>query len=50
MKKWNTPEVKELNIADTANGFMDVDFEGPFDILFGDKEDAPLNDKTNQES
>lgn len=27
MKEWNTPEVKELNIAETANGFFNSDVE-----------------------
>lgn len=27
MKTWNTPEVKELNINETANGFVDTDVE-----------------------
>lgn len=27
MKNWNAPEVKELNIAETENGFFDSDVE-----------------------
>lgn len=27
MKKWNTPEVAELNIAETANGIFTCCFE-----------------------
>jgi len=36
MKKWNAPEVAELNIAETAGGFLKLGFEGPLDIVFGD--------------
>lgn len=51
MKKWNAPEVAELNINKTANGYLDVDFEGPFGIVLGDKQNnEDSNDKTNQES
>ena len=27
MKTWNTPEISELNIKETANGFFDTTFE-----------------------
>ena len=37
MKKWNAPAIAELNIDATANGYFDVNFEGWFDIVFGDK-------------
>lgn len=37
MKKWNTPEIAELNINETANGLIDIDWESPFDILFSKK-------------
>ena len=37
MKTWNKPEVAELNISKTANGYFDVNWEGPLDIVFGDK-------------
>ena len=37
MKKWNTPSISELNINETANGFLNVGYEGPFDIVLGDK-------------
>lgn len=52
MKKWNAPEVAELNINKTANGFFDVDWEGPFNVVFGDKgkEEGDKSDKTNQDS
>ena len=50
MKKWNTPVVAELNIDATANGCLDVNWEGPFDVVFGDKSDqkpATPDDDTN---
>lgn len=51
MKKWNAPEVAELNINKTANGYFDVDWEGPFGIVFGDGENkSDKEDKTPQES
>lgn len=51
MKKWNAPEVVELKIAETADGFFDVDWEGPFNVVFGDGEDkGNKTDKTPQES
>ncbi len=54
MKTWNAPEVKELNINETADGFFDVNWEGPFDIVFGDgkvgKDEGDKSDKTPQES
>ena len=37
MKKWNTPSITELNINETANGYFKVGYEGPFDIVFGDR-------------
>ncbi|MCI6517405.1 MAG: hypothetical protein MR442_09565 [Lachnospiraceae bacterium] len=40
MKTWNNPEIAELNINETANGFWDVNYEGPFDIVFGDKSES----------
>ena len=27
MKKWNAPEIAELNITETANGYYDTDVE-----------------------
>ena len=27
MKEWNTPSVEELNVAETANGFFNTEFE-----------------------
>lgn len=54
MKTWNAPEVKELNINETANGILSVDWEGPFDIIFGDYGDKSNNNDstpdTNQHS
>ena len=46
MKTWNKPEVAELNISKTANGYFDVNWEGPLDIVFGDKS----NNNTNKPS
>ncbi len=37
MKTWNTPEVAELNVTETANGFFDIDWETPLSILGNDK-------------
>lgn len=39
MKTWNAPDVTELNISETANGYFNVSFEGPFDVVFGDRGD-----------
>ena len=54
MKTWNAPKMVELNIAATANGFFDVDWEGPFNVVCGDgkdgKDEGDKSDKTNQES
>jgi len=55
MKKWNAPKMVELNIAATANGFWDVDWEGPFNVVFGEGKDGnddgdKSDDKTNLES
>ena len=53
MKEWNAPEMVELNIAETANGFWKIGWEGPFDIVFGDKESEnkePDKEKVEQES
>lgn len=40
MKKWNTPAIAELDIEATANGIFDIDWEGPFNFIFGDKADG----------
>ena len=40
MKKWNTPSITELNINETANGYFKVGYEGPFDIVLGDRKQA----------
>lgn len=54
MKTWNAPEVKELNINETANGFFNVNWEGPFDVICGDYGDKSNNSDstadTNQHS
>lgn len=48
MKNWNTPAVAELNVEETANGFFDIDWEGPLDIVFGDKsEQKPSTPENN---
>ncbi len=39
MKKWNTPNVEELNINETANGIFNADFESF--ILFNKKSETP---------
>lgn len=51
MKKWNTPDVTELNITETAGGFLKVGWEGPFDVIFGDTPDKTdeKNDSTTTE-
>ena len=43
MKKWNAPEVAELDIAETAGGFIKIGWEGPLDIVFGKEEEVPTN-------
>ncbi|MBR6643583.1 MAG: hypothetical protein IKL28_07990 [Lachnospiraceae bacterium] len=48
MKKWNAPEVAELNIAETAGGFWKVGVEGPFNVVFGDK-DGGTNDNNKND-
>ncbi len=51
MKKWNTPAVAELNVAETANGFLDVDWEGPFGVVCGDKsEQKPSTPDTEDDT
>lgn len=46
MKTWNTPEVKELNINETANGIFNSEFESL--IIFNDKKsDTPDTDNTD---
>ena len=45
MKKWNAPEVAELNITETAGGFLKVGAEGPFNIVFGDFTNKDGSDK-----
>lgn len=51
MKQWNTPDVKELNIAETANGFININWEGPLDIVFGKEGNStPDNGETDLNS
>ena len=45
MKNWNAPELQELNINETANGFFNAGWEGPFDIFLGDRNGSD-NDST----
>ena len=40
MKAWNKPEIAAIDINETAGGVWDVDFEGPLNLLFGDKRDS----------
>lgn len=35
-KEWNQPVVSEIDIKDTKNGYINVDFEGPWNFLFGE--------------
>lgn len=48
MKKWNAPAIAELNIDETAGGFINVDWEGPFDFLFG--KDSGNDDSSTPET
>lgn len=41
MKKWNAPEVAELNINETANGLFNIEWETPFSIVGNDKRPTP---------
>lgn len=41
MKTWNAPKVQELNINETAGGFIKIGWEGPLDIVFGKEETTP---------
>ena len=54
MKKWNTPDVTELNITETAGGVINFGFEGPFNIVFGDGSnkdvEKPSTPSTEEES
>lgn len=42
MKTWNAPEVQELNINETADGFFNLDWESPLDILSKKVPDTPV--------
>lgn len=44
MKNWNAPEVEELNINETANGYFDINWETPFDMVGNDKRPADPDD------
>ena len=43
MKKWNTPSVEELNINETANGFFNLDWESPLNIISEKRPVTPVN-------
>jgi hypothetical protein len=43
MKKWNTPEVIDVNISETADGLIDIGWEGPFNIVFADRSQKTEN-------
>lgn len=45
MKNWNAPELQELNINETVNGFFNVGWEGPFNVVLGDRNGSD-NDST----
>lgn len=46
MKKWNAPEVAELNINETANGLFNIEWETPLSIVGNDKRPTPDPDPT----
>lgn len=48
MKKWNTPEVAELNVTETANGIFDLDWESPLDF-FSKKSSVTTNPEEPEE-
>ena len=37
MKTWKNAEVVEVSINETAGGFFKIGWEGPFNVVFGDK-------------
>ncbi len=41
MKTWNTPSVEELNINATADGWLDFNWESPWDIISKKKSVTP---------
>ena len=47
MKTWNTPEVKELNINETAGGFITSDFEF---FIWNDKGATPDSEQKDPET
>ncbi len=50
MKAWNKPEIAAIDINETAGGFLDVDFEGPFGIFLGDKRDSTPDEAEQKKS
>ena len=49
MKKWNTPEIAELNIDATANGYWNIDWESPLDIFFSKKGESEPSTPTTED-
>ncbi|MGN1187054.1 MAG: hypothetical protein ACI4R6_01055 [Lachnospiraceae bacterium] len=49
MKKWNAPEIAELNITETANGFFDSEYEGFF-VLNDSKKPVKPEDDNNSDA
>lgn len=50
MKKWNTPSISELNINETANGFIDLGFEGKYGIVGSREDSRPVYPGDNTEA
>ena len=46
MKKWNTPAIAEVNVSETANGLLCLDWESPFDILSHEHKKPVVVDET----
>lgn len=47
MKTWNAPEVKELNINETANGILDSDIEFWWIVNDSDKKSSTTTPDEN---
>ncbi len=37
MKTWNTPAIAELGVEETADGIINIGWEGPLNLIFGDR-------------
>lgn len=49
MKKWNAPAIAELNIEETANGFVDAYYEkSDYEWLFNDNK-AEVTPETDED-